>query len=214
MAALDLCRRRPSDAAAWSVDYGAASAPEPEVTLSALVGRSENDIWVTGQRGSSPSCGLVAHKTAEGWDTVIDEAPMDFSSCVSSGGGAVLGGPVGKGASTADGELVALVDPGIGVPLSFIRIRHVPGEDVALDLAPRTVSLTSLWGTTSDDLYATRFSLVERGSDIWTDGGAWGVSTVAYEGIPITKPLHVVRGTRSDNVWVAGESYVFHKTSP
>lgn len=199
------------DAGGWSVDYGDVSAPETKLT--ALIGRNDGDIWVTGERGMFPRCALVAHKTAAGWVTVLDETPADFS-CAAADGGVVLGAPVGKGAATAAGELVAISELGLTVPMSFVRVRHLADGSVEIAHAPRSANVKSIWGVAADDLYAASFSVVERGRDIWTDGGSWQVSTVAFEGIPITRPFHVVRGTRSDNVWLAGESYVFHKTSP
>ncbi|MDF2695467.1 MAG: hypothetical protein K0S65_3850, partial [Labilithrix sp.] len=206
--------------AGWRVDYGGISAPDPEVTLTGLVGRSEDDIWVTGARESFTTCGLVLHKTRNGWESVVEATPVlppepfDPPTCEASGNAIAFGGAFGKGTATATGELVAITKVGFTAPASFARLRHAPNGGAELTLAPRSTDVTSLWGVSADDLYASSFSVVERGRDVWADGGGWHVSTVAFEGIALVKPFHVVRGTRSDNVWLAGESYVFHKTSP
>jgi len=203
----------------WLVDYGSASGPEPDVTLVSLTGRTEGDLWVTGSRGSFPRCGLALHKTGGAWVNVVDSTPTPSATpfepprCATSGAVALMA-PFGKGTAIAEGELVALTDVGPTQPTSFARVRHHEDGGAELTLAPRIADVKSLWGVSADDLYAASFSVVERGQDIWTDAGAWQVSTVAFEGIALAKPFYVVRGTRSDNLWLAGESHAFHKSTP
>lgn len=209
----------PPAGSGWLVDYGSASGPDPDVTLVSLTGRTHDDLWVTGSRGSFPLCGLVLHKTGGAWVSVVDgtptlpATPFEPPTCETSDA-VVLMSAFGKGTAIAEGELVALTEAGFTEAASFARVRHRQDGGAELALAPRTADVKSLWGVSADDLYAASFSVVERGQDIWTDAGAWQISTVAFEGIAIAKPFYVVRGTRSDNLWLAGESHAFHKSTP
>lgn len=209
-----------ADGGDWAVDFG-GDAPEADTKLVALTGTGGDDVWVTGARGTFPACGFVAHKTAGAWEMVIEGTPDPDSFwpplCLPVGSAVPVNGPATIAAATAPGELVTIVEA--FETYIAARVRH--GSDGAIDVATSDLSpqlshprqRRSIWGASADDVYVAGFSAVRRGKDLWADGGAWSVSTVAIDGIALVKPFHVVRGTRSDDVWLAGESYVFHKTN-
>ncbi|AKV00246.1 hypothetical protein AKJ09_06909 [Labilithrix luteola] len=209
----------------WTIDFG-GDVPADEAKFVSLVGTSPDDIWVTGVRGSYPPCGVVAHKSAGVWQTVIEgtpDEPSDFGlpSCVAVGSAVPMTATVGVATATAPRELVAITEGFFANSVARIRLQADGGVDIAS--SPFSYAMwvdkerRSIWGTSSDDLYLAGFSKVNRGHDIFADtsgdAGVWQISTVAFTGIALMKPFHVVRGTRSDNVWLAGESYVFHKTT-
>lgn len=211
--------RSVDDGSNWAVDFG-GDVPADETTLASLTATSTDDVWVTGARGIFPSCALVAHKSGGAWVTVVEGTPDPEQFwppvCLGVGSAVPLTGPAGIAAATASNELVTFVE---GNPDYFVaRIRHL--SDGGVDVATSNTSLElshprsrrSLWGASADDLYIAGFSAVRRGRNLWADGGSWEVSTVAREGFALVKSFNVVRGTRSDDVWLAGESYVFHKT--
>lgn len=207
------------DAGTWTVEVG-GDEPAPETSLTAVTGTSDDDVWLTGSRGYFPECGFVMHKSGGVWETVVEGTPDPAQpwppACVSLGTLPSLNGPAAIATATASRELVTFVD-GFTNPL-VARIRHRADGTVDVAVSDAPVELgspaqrRSIWGASADDLYLAGFSAVRRGRNLWADGGSWNISTVAFEGIALVKPFKVVRGTQQNDVWLAGESYVFHKT--
>ncbi len=212
--------RLAEDGGGWAVDYG-GDAPAPDMTFSSLSGTSKDDLWLTGHRGIFPPCAVVAHKTGGAWVTVIDGTADPWGPwppvCEPPEGAVSLVAYPNIATATAPNELVTFAEGIDGYIVA--RMRHLP--DGGLDIAQHDMPFDpqipirdrrSIWGASADDLYLAGFSKVRRGRNLWADGGGWEISTVAFEGLPLSTQFHVVRGTRSDDVWLAGESYVFHKT--
>jgi len=213
--------RLPEDGGGWEVDYG-GDAPASETTFSSLSGTSKGDLWLTGVRGIFPPCAVVAHKTGGAWVTVIDGTVVDPwawpPACEAPEGAVPWVAYPEIATSTAPNELVTFAE-GVDGYYIVARMRHL--ADGGLDIAHHNIPTQpqiplrdrrAIWGASADDLYMAGYSKVNRGRNLWADGGGWEISTVSFEGLPLSKQFHVVRGTRSDDVWVAGESYVFHKT--
>lgn len=211
--------RLESEATDWVVDFG-GDAPDPDLTLGAITGTTKDDLWLTGGRGNFPSCAFVRHKTAGTWEAVVEGTPDTEIfwpwTCKPVGSAPFFTGPAGIATATASREVVTFIE---GFDSYFVaRIRHA--EDGTVDIATSTlantygyaVERTSIWGASADDIYISGYSKVNRGRNVWGDAGSWEISTVAFGGIALVKPFNVVRGTRSDDIWLAGESYVFHKT--
>ena len=211
--------RLADDDADWAVDFGGEVAGV-DTTVTALTGTGKDDVWVTGARGAFPACGFVAHKRGGSWVTLIEGDPDPTfpwpPACLPVGSAITVHGPATIAGATAPNELVTIIEE---LDYNVVaRIRHAAdgGVDMATSNLPAETSFPrdrrSIWGTSADDLYLAGFSKVRRGKGLWADGGSWEISTVALEGIPLVKLFHVVRGTRADDVWLAGESYVFRKT--
>jgi hypothetical protein len=211
--------RLAEDGGGWAVDYG-GDAPAPDTTFSSLSGTSKDDLWLTGNRGIFPPCAVVAHKTGGTWVTVIDGTADPFGPwppvCEPPEGAVPLVAYPNIATVTAPNELVTFAEGIDGYIVA--RMRHLPdgGLEIAQHNIPTQPQIPirdrrSIWGASADDLYLAGFSKVSRGRNLWGDGG-WEISTVSYEGLPLATQFNVVRGTRSDDVWLAGESYVFHKT--
>ena len=212
--------RLTEDGGGWAVDYG-GDAPAPDTTFSSLSGTSKDDLWLTGNRGIFPPCAVVAHKTGGAWVTVIDGTADPFGPwppvCEPPEGAVPLVAYPNIAAATAPNELVTFAEGIDGYIVA--RMRQLPDggleiarHDMPFDPQIPVRDRRSIWGASADDLYLAGFSKVSRGRNLWADGGGWEISTVSFEGLPLATQFHVVRGTRSDDVWVAGESYVFHKT--
>src|SRR5262249_10357514 len=96
----------------------------------------------------------------------------------------------------------------------LLRIHHdTAGADPVIETGSIAAYLPAwaLPGTT--EVFTASFAQVQRNPDPW-GGGNWGFSTIALDGKPTLTMFNAIRGTSPSNIWVVGESYALHKSSP
>jgi len=123
-------------------------------------------------------------------------------------------GPLSDLQVGADGEVTALWRPST-------LTRFIPrdgGYDYVAEVVVKkrkggaNLEASSLW-VQGDEAWLTASGLVSRGP-VAGDADAFGLSTVALNGLPHVKPLYRIRGTDASNLWAVGARYAFHKTAP
>ena len=205
---------------------------DPTLTLARVLGTSATDVWVLGHRGA---CGFAAHKTNAGFVVVADGVPgtrtlpdgSAVDDCVlvppavstatpwpSTAFRATLGTEPGVPffppayAATANELEVSLAD----------RLHRVSvGGDGGLQIQQGAFllpGLRALWGPTASDVYVAGKGQVLRNRAVWSDGGTFEFSTVALNGTALRVQFRAIRGVGPSNLWVVGDSYALHKTTP
>ncbi len=212
-------------ASAWTEEY-VADDPVPPISFHGVTGTSPDDIWFVGYRGSS-ACTVLVHKTAAGYEKIVDGTPGPAKSCLERSGLPTITGVFKQ--NQANFHAVAK-DRFVGV-----RYTNAPGNDI-VKVAPdggggwaiayaspapsMNVLLGSIWGTSEDDLWMTASSsiasgsFVLRGANIWSDAGTYSFSTLALNGAPNTRVLEKIRGTSNENLWAVGNERAYHKNTP
>lgn len=212
-------------ASVWTEEYVDAD-PVPAISFNGVTGTGPDDVWFVGYRGSSV-CTVLVHKTAAGYEKIVDGTPGPNKSCLERSGLPTITGVFKQ--NQANFHAVAK-DRFVGV-----RFSNVFGNDI-VKVAPdgaggwtiayaspapsMSVLLGSIWGTSEDDLWMIASSnissggFVVRGANIWSDAGTYSFSTLALNGAPNTKPLQKIRGTSNENLWAVGSERAYHKNTP
>jgi hypothetical protein len=201
---------------AWIPEHilGDFDPSEPQVFLSAA-GTQSGDVWFSGTRNtSSGACGLLVRKTASGYQRIADGVndPLE-RRCGAK-----------EGFLTINGWLTELqplgVNQVVGLSNSFdvVRVSVVgDGYSVATSAPPVTVApgpWASMWAASPEQVWLSRSGTVIQGSNVWADGGVYQISTIAQKGAPLLRTFYRIRGTSNTNLWLVGDGYALHKTTP
>jgi len=220
-------------ASQWVEEYSDGTSSQRSQIYSAAASEG-GDIWFGGAH-SGFGCPLLLRKGPDGYQTVFRsvftvvprlmcgpipeasslERPNEPSTGIAHSG-ALTDLHVG-----ADGEVTALWH-------ESTLTRFIP-RDGGYDYVPEVVvekksgaganfSASSLW-VQGDEAWLTASGpntasgWVFRGP-LTGDANAFGLSSVALNGLPHVKPLYRIRGTDASNLWAVGARYAFHKTAP
>ncbi len=189
--------------------------------LTGIAGTGPDNVWFY---GTKTRCPYVLRKTATGYERVAESIwSATERRCQSKDGLLAFDGyptagvdhPIGVAAS---GELLVLsLDRKV---LARIGPADAGGYTIAyaspLPTVPEGITLSRVWGGDDGALwFITNENSILRATDVWTDAGASiQYSTLARNGAPNDKPLTVLRGTSTSNLWAIGEYRAFHKSTP
>lgn len=220
--------RRNAGEIEWVVEYVADDfdAADEQLIFTGIAGTQGGDLWFAGSRGrlaAGALCSFVVRKTSDGHRRVADavrspncmareEVPLFFGNTKlpldlqSLGTNRVfLGDVVGMTAVqiVADGEGYSardtVVPPAVwaGGSGSYISSFWRESEDL-------------LWLVGGHDMAR---GIAVRGTRIWDDGGTYQLSSTAHNGVP-SPVANRIRGTSATNLWIVGDRYALHKTTP
>ncbi len=202
----------------WIAEYAAADPDfgTEKFFFFGAAGTSADDTWFAGARVRSGygACALLVRKTANVYGRIADGSTAERNRCTARPGAQLIGGAEGGLTdihALGPGDLVALKGR-----RDVVRIK-AQGESYSTAIAavPTTVSpgaLNSL-AAVDGDLWLGGTGRVVRGRDVW-DGGAFGLSTIWPNGMPITQAIWQVTGTSKTNLWAIGVRNALHKTTP
>ena len=212
----------------WVVEYVADDFGDADEQLifTGIAGTQSDDIWFAGSRGKLAAgalCSFVIRKTSEGYRRVADavrspncmaredvplflgnvKLPLDLQSL--GGSRVFFGNVVGMSAVQiiADGEGYSardtVVPPAVwaGGAGSYVSSFWRESEDL-------------LWLVGGHDVAR---GIAARGTRIWDDGGTYQLSSTAHNGVP-SPVANRIRGTSATNIWIVGDRYALHKTTP
>ncbi len=199
----------------WTLEHVDVSSPGRVLFLGAS-GTGPNDIWFGGGRltTSNIDCALLLHRTATGYETVVDSDVSTPSRCTAK-----------PGILSLSGSLRFLQQTGTDRLIAFHRaqtaVRIIPkdgGGYVSKNgkTAPSGAWRTA-WAASEQELWlAPNLSVgqVFLGTDLWEDAAAYKLSSIALNGAPILSTIMTIRGTSKKNIWAVGGNHVFRKTTP
>jgi hypothetical protein len=208
--------------------WGAEYQPPSGVSIGSMFGTGPDDVWVIG--GSYGTCGFAAHRMGGAYTVVVQGAsgqdPYGNDTCTPVAP-YMVAGDLFRGFAIQPGQFVVLnngQDPITADPFSNAMLFASDGDGgYRASVAPINGLLASqhgptqplaIWGPSTDDLYVSGYGTVLYDTQPWVDGGAFHVSTIAENGSPLIKYFYDVRGTAPNDIWVVGDSYALHKTSP
>ncbi len=212
----------PDDAASdvpagWTVDH-VESDPISDALFAGASGTGPADIWFAGgrrKRGLTNACSLVLHRTAAGYEPIVDSKVESNGSCTKKDGVlAFSGGVFSFLHQTGPGRVVVFANPSI--PVRFTQNADGAYGYAFANVSPPSGKLKSAWVPSEDEFWISRDTSgqVLRARSIWGDGGAYEYSSIALNGAAILTPMQQIRGTSNTNLWAVGGNYVFHKTTP
>ena len=190
--------------------------------LGEIAGTAPDNVWFYLTKAGCP---YILRRTAAGYERVVEGTyNEDDSTCQPKDGLLALDGypTVDLGAPSigvaASGELLVLRPD--GKQLARIGPASAGGYEITyaspLPTVPEGIALQRVWGGEDGTLwFITNWNSILRVTDAWTDGGASiQYSTLARNGAPNDKPLTILRGTSSSNLWAVGDNRAFHKSTP
>lgn len=218
----------------WALEY-ADSDPDYPMWL-AVAGTGTGDVWFNGVRTNGINqCAVLIRKTSEGYSTVVDGVPAEEQSvlvnglptgitCVPKAGIPMIAGQLSQVDAPAKDRLVGVHATVFSPELDndMVHVAMVGGEaqiERASPVSTMDVALTSVWGTSPDDLWvlagrnAGLTNGVLRATSVWTDAGAFEFSTLAINGAPNTNNLLRIRGTSNENLWAVGSDSAYFKST-
>ena len=200
-------------AASWTVDY-IDDDPSSRILFTGATGTGPDDAWFLGTRGGFTPCAVVLHKTAAGYETVVDAIVNPDGTCGQKSGLPKIEGDI-RSPSGRPNQLVALAGG------RLLKIARDSGGAYAITYAgvspPPGYQFVSAWADSESDAWfvgSTGKGIVFRGTNVWSDSGALEISTIAVNGAANQKSLSQVIGTSNKNLWVIGAERAFHKTTP
>lgn len=208
----------------WELEY---SDGDPNHSWQAVTGTGTGDVWFVGARAIGPDqCVVLIRKTSEGYSTVVDGAPTAGEVCVAKPGIAMIPGRLRQVDAPAKDRLVGVRTLRLGSTSSvdddMVQVAAV-GSEVQIksaSAASTTHGLTSVWGTSLDDLWvlAERWpsgaGSILRATSVWDGAGKFEFSTLAINGAPNLERLFRIRGTSNQNLWAVGRDRAYFKSTP
>ena len=197
----------------WRVDY-VDDDPSSRIEFTGATGTGPDDVWFLGRRGGFSPCAVVLHKTAAGYETVVDAIVNPDGTCGQKAGLPTIEGTITSPTArsnqlvvVAGGRLLKIARDGEGAyALTYAGVSHLPGY-----------TLVSAWADSDSDAWLVGNSgkgIVYRGTNVWGPAGALEISTIALNGAANQKALSQIIGTSNKNLWVIGAERAFHKTTP
>ncbi|AKU94812.1 hypothetical protein AKJ09_01476 [Labilithrix luteola] len=205
-----------SSAPAWTAEYVVDTVDDPaeHVFFLGAAGTDSNGVWFAAARDRYPtggSCVVLVHRTAQGYERIVD-GTVSGMSCEALDGGAAFGGP--------DGWLTNLQVSPAGQVTGLKGARDVArmASDLSTTFAtvPQTLSAaaaSSLWMDPDAQPWLSSQAFVLRGRDVFQAGG-FEISSISLRGGPLSRPMNRVRGSSNHNLWAVGVRYALHKTTP
>ena len=208
-----------------------------------VVGTSSNDVWIVGHRGwcaylalkTAASFVTLADATPGDWPALASDGGI-ASPCTPVEEAHAWSGFFFRdwvqAASSAPGEIV------IALPADYERkyrgvhrVKSTPGDGLVITAGATLAELTSavgsgngnphqlrrptaIWSPSAGDVYVAGFGAILRNPASFDDASTFSYSSVALDGSALDKQFFAIRGTAPKNVWVVGESYALHKTTP
>ena len=219
----------------WVVEYVANDfdTADEQLAISGIAGTAGDDLWFAGARsgdfGIGGGCSILVRKAGEGYRRIADG--VRSPNCTAREGVPLLLGNV-----TWPTELQSWgpnrVFFGALDTLLAVQIMEDGGAySVREAVVPSAVweplgtpfgdisKITSFWRESEDHLWfvggyaKSARGLVARGTRIWDDGGNFQFSSTAHNGVP-SRVANRIRGTSATNLWIVGDRYALHKTTP
>lgn len=213
------------DAASFAVEWSDDDTSQPSI-ITDITGSGPGDVWISGYRGPFASCALVVHKTASGYERVIDGiADPDTYACSDK--------PGYQRIDTSFNDVQSLGEN------RFVGVRRVTDTSAVTDavrIAPHAsggwevayaspypeyvTTLSSVWVENESDLWFVVKRMngsngaIMRGTNVWSDAGTYEYSTLVLNGAPNGQQLNRIRGTSPSNLWAVGVNRAFHKSTP
>jgi hypothetical protein len=217
------------DASPWAIEW-VDDDPDPFNPLKTLsvTGSGPDDVWFVGVRGElwllGGGCSVVVRKTAAGYERIVDgQAGFFTTDCTAKPGKTMLTGALSNGINgtfelTGKGRGTGSLCNYSGEnDLVSIEATADGGTAVAFAKRPGGVNIRGAWADSADAawLLVDRSNVggVIHGTNIWSDAGAYEISTLVRDGVPNITPLWRVRGA-SNVLWAVGEGYAYRKTTP
>ena len=215
----------------WNVEYVAddIDRPDEQLFFNAATGSGPDDLWFAGGRAGNPTdtrtCAIVVHKTAAGYRRVADAVglapgfPPTFPPkppCGARPGTVLIEGTTGWLTDIAVESATSIVGLKAAYSLARITVNGDVYSASTLTL-PNTVAsrpVVSLWTTPGEPIWLGGTNVVARGDDVWSDGGAFSLSTIALNGAWLDMAVHRIRGSSNSDRWAVGARYALHKTTP
>ncbi|AKU99845.1 hypothetical protein AKJ09_06509 [Labilithrix luteola] len=203
----------------WGVEYE-DTQPIPlyngGISIRQVTGSGPDDVWVLAMRGLW--CATVLHKTQGVYSRVADcnvECSTDLCVANSIPSAANVSYSVGRaGVVTSPGSLVTTT-AGAPYESSFLHGFKVPvtGPNEHLVVPAKGAQGEFLWGPSDTDLYNGGYGMVVHNTSAFSDAGAFAISTIALNGVPLIETFKV-RGTSASDIWAFGGKYALHRTKP
>lgn len=217
----------------WVAEYIANDFDDADeqMAIVGVGGTQGNDLWFTGWRGNhwkntsgTGSCSIVVRKTSDGYRRIADG--IGYPKCQAREGVPLFLGNVTQpmepqslgpnrillGAWNNTLLAVQIVDDGHAY---FVRNAAIPSAAWASGVG---AFVSSFWRESEDFLWLVggldmARGIAVRGTRIWDDGGTYQLSSTAHDGVP-SRAANRVRGTSATNLWIVGDRYALHKTTP
>ena len=207
----------PGAPSGWTVDHVEVDATSNAVFATAR-GTGRDDVWFGGGRkrpGQTNVCSFVFHRTAAGYESIVDTNIQSNGSCTAKSGAlAFSGGLFSSLHQTGPGRIVVMSSNAL--PTLFMQKNDGTYGFAFAPVRPPNGTWSSAWVPSEDEVWLSRAHTGQllRGRSVWGDGGAYEYSSIALDGTPIVTPMQQIRGTSNTNLWAVGGNYVFHKTTP
>ncbi|MDF2696704.1 MAG: hypothetical protein K0S65_5087 [Labilithrix sp.] len=220
-----LYRRSGAAGSTWTVEFDPRTEADatPELAglkLAAVFGTSSDDLWLT---GAAVPCMVIFHKSAEGWATLAQGTPTigDPEYCSFS----IPPDPVDPWSfdhrphivhphSVGRDAFIAVAQTkSYGSDAFPIRAVIEPPGTLRMKVLTYERGMQSAWTSTGSRSYIAGFGRVLVNPDP-LDGGSWEISSIALNGKATLKQFEVIRGTSESDLWLVGDSYALHKTTP
>ncbi|AKU95255.1 hypothetical protein AKJ09_01919 [Labilithrix luteola] len=213
------------DPASFTAEWTEDTAAGPFV-INAISGSGPDDVWISGYHGLWGSCALVIHKTASGYERVVDGLFDEASNtCADRPGYPRIDGSFVDIQALGTNRFVGVqntTDTSQINEMTRIEPRAGGGWDVAYasPYPDYVTTLKGVWANGESDfwLLVSRVNgssgAVMHGTQVWSDAGTYEYSTLVLNGAPNAQPLNRIRGTSPSNLWAVGLNRAFHKSTP
>jgi len=188
-----------------------------------IVGTAPDDVWILGRR---QQCGFLAHKSDGAFVTVANAMLSPDGRCTDTG-------EVLHWQDIPSIQWVGAVAPARGVIDILVSGDKSPagGRVTRVNVTPDGFEITkgatfgyastnwiakptSVWSPAPGDLFVAGFGVVLRNPTAFDDAGSFSYSNLLMGGSFIGKQFNSIRGTATNDIWIVGDSYALHKTTP
>ncbi|MDF2692814.1 MAG: hypothetical protein K0S65_1197 [Labilithrix sp.] len=220
-------RRNPSGE--WVAEYIAEDKDSPDeiMLFMGAAGIDTDNIWFSGVRFVTDGykCTFLMRKVVGDYRRIADAIRnADYRTpCVPRPGFSLLDAKdVPVELQSRDGKHFFLASSNNN---GVYRIEEDDGGiDASLVAVPRalidTPQWSTLWAESNDRVWlggggrgGSSWGALLRGDGVW-DGGKFEYSSTTTGGVPLHQRPTQIRGTSTANIWVVGEGYALHKTTP
>lgn len=182
-----------------------------------IAGTGPDDLWLVGGRLGESSCVVVVHKTASGFQTVVEGVPS-AAGCSARDESPVVSGLPNPGIYAPSKNRLIFSTRPVGANEQSVLVNlGLSGEQVTIDTTRPSDSsavLGAVWGTSQDDLlFVDADRAIIHGQSLWGDSPLFEFSRLSINGSPNSTIIYRIRGT-SENLWAVGVGNAYHKSTP
>jgi len=210
---------RSGGAVSWVAEYVAddVDSADSQLYFTAMTRAQGGDTWLVGSRRAPNGqvCAVIDRKTSAGYQRVVDGTPP--SCAVREGSALTLGSVVPRSVDALAPNHI--VFRGSGRSLTGLKAEGA-GYVTQTFTIPDTMirALSSVWVQSPERVWlagesSARYGVAVTADHMTVDGGVFEISSTASNGAPALIP-NQIRGTSATNLWIVGDRYALHKTTP